>query len=113
LKPKHSGFFSSTLETLLRYLRVRRLIILAIVGFIFRNDPARAWRKMTEQMSYDRAHDRRPEGSATLRRNGHQYSYEKAASDFLDKSALDVVANIAQTAAHPNKGMPATIIGIF
>lgn len=32
LKPKHSGFFSSTLETLLRYLRVRRLIITGIAG---------------------------------------------------------------------------------
>jgi nicotinamidase-related amidase len=32
LKPKHSGFFSSTLETLLRYLRVRRLIITDIAG---------------------------------------------------------------------------------
>ena len=30
LKPKHSGFFSSTLETLLRYLGVRRLIISGI-----------------------------------------------------------------------------------
>jgi len=60
------------------------LLLLAIVGFIFHNDPAGAWRKMTEQMSY-----------------------------FLDKSALDVVANIAQTAAHPSKGMPATIIGIL
>ena len=60
------------------------LLLLAIVGFIFRNDPAGAWRKMTEEMSY-----------------------------FLDKSALDVVANIAQTASHPNKGMSATIIGIL
>ena len=60
------------------------LLLLAIVGFIFHNDPAGAWRKMTEQMSY-----------------------------FLDKSALDVVANIAQTVAHPSKGMPATIIGIL
>jgi nicotinamidase-related amidase len=32
LKPKHSGFFSSTLETLLRYLGVRRLIITGIAG---------------------------------------------------------------------------------
>ena len=32
LKPKHSGFFSSTLETLLRYLRVPRLIITGIAG---------------------------------------------------------------------------------
>ena len=39
------------------------LLLLAIVGFIFHNDPAGAWRKMTEQMSY-----------------------------FLDKSAIDVVA---------------------
>jgi membrane protein len=60
------------------------LLLLAIVGFIFHNDPAGAWRKMTEQMSY-----------------------------FLDKSALDVVANIAQTASHPNKGTMATIIGIL
>jgi nicotinamidase-related amidase len=32
LKPKHSGFFSSTLETLLRYLGVRRLVITGIAG---------------------------------------------------------------------------------
>jgi membrane protein len=60
------------------------LLLLAIVGFIFHNDPAGAWRKMTEQMSY-----------------------------FLDKSAVDVVANIAQRASQPNKGMTATIIGIL
>src|SRR5438477_5871843 len=60
------------------------LLLLAIVGFIFHNDPAGAWRKMTEQMSY-----------------------------FLDKGAMDVVANIAQTASHPSKGMSATIIGIL
>jgi membrane protein len=60
------------------------LLLLAIVGFIFHNDPAGAWRKMTEQMSY-----------------------------FLDKSAIDVVAHIAQTAAHPSKGISATIIGIL
>jgi membrane protein len=60
------------------------LLLLAIVGFLFRNDPAGAWRRMTEQMSY-----------------------------ILDKSAIDVVANIAQTASHPNKGTMATIIGIL
>src|SRR3954469_10094829 len=32
LKPKHSGFFSSTLETLLRYLGARNLIITGIAG---------------------------------------------------------------------------------
>ncbi|HEY4282687.1 MAG TPA: isochorismatase family cysteine hydrolase [Chthoniobacterales bacterium] len=32
LKPKHSGFFSSTLETLLRYLGAHRLIITGIAG---------------------------------------------------------------------------------
>ena len=31
-KPKHSGFFSSTLDTLLRYLGARRLIITGIAG---------------------------------------------------------------------------------
>ena len=60
------------------------LLLLAIVGFIFHNDPAGAWRRVTEQMSY-----------------------------FLDQSAMEVVANIAQTASQPNKGMLATIIGIL
>jgi nicotinamidase-related amidase len=32
LKPKHSGFFSTTLETLLRYLGSQRLIITGIAG---------------------------------------------------------------------------------
>jgi nicotinamidase-related amidase len=32
LKPKHSGFFASTLETLLRYLGTRRLIMTGIAG---------------------------------------------------------------------------------
>jgi nicotinamidase-related amidase len=32
LKPKHSGFFSSTLETLLRYLGARKLIITGVAG---------------------------------------------------------------------------------
>jgi nicotinamidase-related amidase len=32
LKPKHSGFFSSALETLLRYLGVRKLVITGIAG---------------------------------------------------------------------------------
>src|SRR5205809_2202472 len=60
------------------------LLLLAIVGFVFHNDPAGAWRKVTEQMSY-----------------------------FLDKSAIDVVENIAQKASQPNKGLLATIIGIL
>src|SRR6267378_1331393 len=59
------------------------LVLLAIVGLIFQNDPAGAWKKITEQMSY-----------------------------FLDKSAVDVVQNIAQKAAQPGKGLLATIIGI-
>jgi membrane protein len=60
------------------------LLLVAIVGFLFHNDPAGAWRKMTEQMSY-----------------------------FLDKSAVDVVEGIAQKASQPNKGLLATIIGIL
>jgi nicotinamidase-related amidase len=32
LKPKHSGFFSTTLDTLLRYLGARKLIITGIAG---------------------------------------------------------------------------------
>jgi len=60
------------------------LVLLAIVGLIFRNDPGGAWNKITEQMSY-----------------------------FLDKSAVEVVQNIAQKAAQPNKSFLATIIGIL
>jgi len=32
LKPKHSGFFSTTLETLLRYLETQTLILTGITG---------------------------------------------------------------------------------
>jgi membrane protein len=60
------------------------LVLLAIIGLIFRNDPGGAWNKITEQMSY-----------------------------FLDKSAVEVVQNIAQKAAQPNKSLLATIIGIL
>ena len=60
------------------------LVLLAIVGLIFRNDPGGAWNKITEQMSY-----------------------------FLDKSAVEVVQNIAQKAGQPNKSLLATIIGIL
>jgi membrane protein len=60
------------------------LVLLAIVGLIFRNDPGGAWNKITDQMSY-----------------------------FLDKSAVEVVQNIAQKAAQPNKSLLATIIGIL
>src|SRR5947207_7012832 len=55
------------------------LLLLAIVGFLFQNDPAGAWKKVTEQMSY-----------------------------FLDKSAIDVVQNVARKASQPNKGLLAT-----
>ena len=60
------------------------LVLLAIVGLLFRNDPGGAWNKITDQMSY-----------------------------FLDKSAVEVVQNIAQKAAQPNKSLLATIIGIL
>ena len=59
------------------------LILLAIIGVIFRNDPAGAWTKFTEQMGY-----------------------------FLDKSAIHVVQEIARTASTPGKSTLATIIGI-
>jgi membrane protein len=59
------------------------LILLAIVGLIFRHDPTGAWNRMVEQMSY-----------------------------FLDQSAIQVVRDIAQNASHPSKGILATVIGI-
>ena len=59
------------------------LVLLAIVGVIFRDDPAGAWDKITQHMSY-----------------------------FLDPSALQVVQNIAQKASQPGKSTIATIIGV-
>ncbi len=59
------------------------LILLAIIGLLFREDPNGAWSRITEQMSY-----------------------------FLDKSAIEVVQGIAQKASQPGKGTLATIIGI-
>ena len=59
------------------------LVLLAIVGVLFRDDPAGAWHKITQQMSY-----------------------------FLDPSALQVVQDIAQKASQPGKSTIATIIGI-
>src|SRR5438552_11995843 len=60
------------------------LVLLAFVGLIVQNDPAGAWKKITEQMSY-----------------------------FLDTSAVEVVQNITQKAAQPSKGLLATTIGIL
>ena len=59
------------------------LVLLAIVGVLFRSDPAGAWTRITEQMSY-----------------------------FLDKSAIQVVTDIAQKASEPGKSTAATVIGI-
>jgi membrane protein len=59
------------------------LVLLAIVGAIFRNDPAGAWNKITQQMSY-----------------------------FLDPSAVQAVQSITQKASQPGKSTIATIIGI-
>lgn len=59
------------------------LVLLAIVGVVFRDDPAGAWNKMTQQMSY-----------------------------FLDPSAVQVVQSIAQKASQPGKSTIATIIGV-
>src|SRR3954462_9599748 len=60
------------------------LVLLAIVGLLFHNDPAGAWNKLTDQLSV-----------------------------FLDKGAVDMVRNIAQKASQPSKGMLATIIGVL
>jgi membrane protein len=59
------------------------LVLLAVVGIIFREDPAGAWNKITDQLSY-----------------------------FLDASAVQVVQNIAQQASQPRKTIMATIIGV-
>jgi membrane protein len=59
------------------------LVLLAVVGVIFRDDPAGAWDKITQQMSY-----------------------------FLDPSAVQVVQNIAEKASQPGKSTIATIVGV-
>src|SRR5207237_7591766 len=59
------------------------LVLLAIVGVIFRDDPAGAWHKITQQMSY-----------------------------FLDPNAIQFVQSIDQKASQPGKRTIATIIGI-
>lgn len=59
------------------------LVLLAIVGFIFHDDPGGAWNKLTQQMSY-----------------------------FLDPSAMGVIQDIAQKASQPGKSTLASITGI-
>jgi membrane protein len=59
------------------------LVLLALIGVIYRDDPAGAWSRVTEQMGY-----------------------------FLDKSAVQVVTDIAQEASKPGKSTMATIVGI-
>src|SRR5437773_5237791 len=59
------------------------LVLLSLVGVIFRHDPAGAWNKITQQMSY-----------------------------FLDPSAVQVVQSIAQKASQPGRSTIATIIGV-
>jgi membrane protein len=59
------------------------LVLLAIVGVLFRDDPGGAWNKLTQHMSY-----------------------------YLDQSAVSVVQNIAQQASQPGKGLTATIVGV-
>jgi membrane protein len=59
------------------------LVLLAIIGVIFRDDPAGAWDKITDQMGY-----------------------------FLDPNAVQVVQSIAQKASQPGKSTLATLIGV-
>jgi membrane protein len=59
------------------------LVLLAIVGVIFRDDPAGTWDKIAEQMGY-----------------------------FLDPSAVQVVQSIAQKASQSGKSTLATLIGV-
>src|ERR1041385_6052847 len=59
------------------------LVLLALLGLIFRHDPAGAWQRLYEQLSY-----------------------------LLDRSALDVIQQIAQKASQPDKSIWATVIGV-
>ena len=59
------------------------LVLLAIVGVLFRNDPGGAWDRITEQMR-----------------------------SIMDPSGVEVVQDIARTAAKPSAGFWASVIGI-
>ncbi|HMJ04700.1 MAG TPA: YihY/virulence factor BrkB family protein [Chthoniobacterales bacterium] len=59
------------------------LLLLALIGVVFRKDPAGAWIRITEQMS-----------------------------SFLDPSGIQVVQDIAKTAAEPATSVWATISGV-
>ena len=58
------------------------------------------------------ARDSRPDFPATIPA-AHGTKVTEQMSYFLDKSAVDVVQNIAQQAAQPNKGLLATTVGIL
>jgi membrane protein len=59
------------------------LILLAVIGILFRDDPAGAWSKLVEQMSY-----------------------------FLDRSAIEVLQNIARNVADSKKSALGSAIGL-
>ena len=59
------------------------LVLLAIIGIIFRNDPDGAWERITSQMS-----------------------------SFMDPSGVQVVQDIAKTASKPSASVWATVIGV-
>ena len=58
------------------------LLLIAVIGILFRDDPAGAWSKITEQMSY-----------------------------FLDKSAVEMVQQIARQVSTPTKSTLGGVIG--
>jgi len=58
------------------------LLLIAVIGILFRNDPVGAWSRITEQMSY-----------------------------FLDKSAIEMVQQIARQVATPTKSALGGTIG--
>ncbi len=59
------------------------LIVLALIGYVFRTDPSQAWTRVTDQLGY-----------------------------FLDRSAIDVIQDVAKSAADPKKGGLATMTGL-
>src|SRR5436305_8319894 len=58
------------------------LLLISVIGVLFRDDPAGAWSKITEQMSY-----------------------------FLDKSAVEMVQQIARQVSSPAKSTLGAVIG--
>jgi len=106
LKPKHSGFFSSTLETLLRYLGVRRLIITGIAGnfcvlFTANDAYMRDYELAIPRDCVIFQYREREQGSPAIDETLSQSRYPPFPGNFFQKTKAGVKSKACQGAATP------------